>query len=280
MATVQITTWDEFKTALTETITEATTYEIMNDIDVSGEIITAQINIQGNYSKIINGNEFKLNGLTTYISGTNACIFRVYTNDITFNKLYFSNFMASGAYLFYSNNSTTHIFFNECFFNGLAKIILYGPFNSDKCSFNCAYDSNEYMLTGSNHTNAYIIIDGTLIAPTNANSKQHLSGTYTNCYIGGKAFFTSGNSYLLGGSFRNSVINVEFQNSPTYPKTSGSLSLTGNVTSSGYYTLVNKDKIEIEGLTWTDYNRIYALTDTQIKSKTYIQENTNFPLYG
>ena len=44
MAEKNITTWEQFKIALTESITEDTTYNIKNDLDASNDILTNDIN--------------------------------------------------------------------------------------------------------------------------------------------------------------------------------------------------------------------------------------------
>lgn len=283
MATKQITTWDEFKTALTETITENTTYELQNDIDVSDTVIESTIYIYAtSYRKTVNGNGHKINGITSYMTGTNACVFSVSSTAITFNSLSFTNFMVQSASLFFRNGSGgTNTYFNECYFNGLAKCVFYESLNSNKCSFNCAFDVNNMMIRNGNHSNAYIIVDGTKYANTNNSACYPIFGIFTNCYIGGTTKYVSNNAQLLNGRYEDCVININFKNSEQYPKTTGSLTLSNSAPTTGKYALVNFDKIEKnDNVTWNTLTGTYDLTDSQLKSKTYIQGNTHFPLQG
>ena len=77
MAEKDITTWEEFKNALTESITEDTTYNIKNDLDASNDILTNNIAcISSNKNKVFYGNGYKINGITAY---GNVTVF--YTNQ-------------------------------------------------------------------------------------------------------------------------------------------------------------------------------------------------------
>lgn len=170
MATKQITTWAEFKTALTETITENTTYEIMNDIDVSDTPINSIITLAGATSsahKTItsNGDTAKtINGITNY---TNIeCIFYLNNRYITFNNIHFSNFMLQGSALFANGFEPTT--FNSCYFNGLCQQlckIKSGSSGAEKdivifnrCSFNISI-GNAFDGGYSSFRECYIIFN-------------------------------------------------------------------------------------------------------------------------
>ena len=304
MATVQITTWDEFKTALTETITENTTYEIMNDIDVSDTPITSIITVAGatqSATKTIksNGDTAKsINGLTNY---TNIeCIFYLRSAYINFDNIHFSNFMLQGSALFANSFDTVN--FNSCYFNGLCRRLCklksgssgaqrdYIIFN--KCSFNISIGA-EIDDGYSSFRNCYIIFDG--YYSTTPTGSPISASSFVDCYLGGvldmhnntqTTFYMmngrcSSGTYSTSSCIYNCVFNVE-------------MILNNSVTTVyAYYTynnytlsqasLFNSDKIKkydetTPSITWRTNG--YGLTDSQLKSRTYIAENTSFPLYG
>lgn len=302
MATVQITTWDEFKTALTESITEDTTYEIMNDIDVSDTVISNTITIPtSNFTKTFNGNGHDINGITSYSA---IGIFQKAAScTIIFNNTNFTNVMLQTGYLFYFNNPQTGSYypltFNECLFNGLT-LRLFSNINSgyacytylNRCSINVECTCLTYG-SGYYFTECYIIINpiqGTStcsLDPRSSNSNYiHLA----NCYIAGSIYISYNTSaYIVGGTYYNAstcynnVFNYEvhitnYSESTTYYWTGG------NVPESRC-SLYNSEKVY--GGTGTDTpitcgtrTNFDGLTDTQLKSRTYIKENTSFPLYG
>ena len=282
MATKQITTWDEFKTALEENITEDTTYEIMNDIDVSDTLQTNQITCAtGGYRKVINGNDHKINGITSYVQQTTSGL--IYANGgsssspvyYTFNNVHFTNFMLSSWGLFSVYARYYQFTFRNCYFNGVA----YTPFGQSydypptfkKCSFNI----KAAQWGGGEYTNCYLTVD------TLADSFEWRRGiSFTDCYVKGtiKGLTTS---YLMPSSV-NSVFNADIKLSST---STTSINFVRNAPGSDTNCcLYNADREYLNGanraLTINTQNYIHGLTDSQLKSKTYIQQNTNFPLYG
>lgn len=294
MATKQITTWDEFKTALTETITENTTYEIMNDIDVSDTVLGSGIacnELSGSLRKIFNGNGHKINGLTSYSS----IYFFTTTIRYTFNDIHFSNMMnQNGGFMRQYGSHTSgdpYCVFNRCFFSGLIKYFAtYNTFqNSFVCQFNsCSFNLKCDILQNATYllqfSNCYIILNPItqycLITPYGGSSANFNAN---NCYIDGLLAYNNwgGSGYYLISEYcgANNVINCTFK----IYNYSGSN--TYRITGSNVVMLVNNGKfVNQNGVTVTptiSHNaNIYLLTDSQLKSKTYIQENTNFPLYG
>ena len=297
MATVQITTWEEFKTALTETITEATTYEIMNDIDVSGTVISNTIVIPtSNYTKTFNGNGHNINGITSYSA---IGIFQKASGGtITFNNTNFTNIMLQTGYLFYYNTDISNgpLTFNECMFSGLTLRLFSSRSSSyacytylNRCSINVecacmAYGRYFYC------TDCYIIINpiqGTTVCALDARGSSNYINL-ANCYVTGSIYISyDTTSYIIGGTFWNTVscytnvFNIEvhitnYSSSTTYYWTAGS-------PPESRPELYNSDKIfdnAGNNITLGTRTNFWGLTDTQMKSKTYIQENTNFPLYG
>ena len=303
MATVQITTWDEFKTALTETITEATTYEIMNDIDVSGNILTEGIHYKIAYMKTFKSGideNVNINGITTY---SNINIF--YTNDTADNSRYlrfehinFTNFMLQEATLFAPRGSTGysyHIYLSNCFINGLCRrlVTYYGSTETswpqsvyfNQCSINVTFNPDTYQIfTWDVEFNNCYLIFNTTNSITSGYRLFGKTGRFTNCFIAGSLKCYASDTYLLNPNWyysgtsrysENNIINMTLENQ----RTSGTISAFSSSTGQAYKNLFNSDKITLAG-TSTLATDGYYLTDAQMKSRTYIQENTNFPLYG
>lgn len=303
MATKQITTWDEFKTALTETITENTTYEIMNDIDVSGEILTAGIQYKIDYLKIFRSGtdeNVNINGITSY---TNINIF--YTNDSANNSRYlrfehinFTNIMLQDATLFAPRGTTGysyHIYLSDCFINGLCRrlVSFYGSAETswpqsvsfNQCSINVTFNPDSYQIfTWHVEFNNCYLIFNTTNSITGGYRMFGQTGRFTNCFIAGALECYASDTYLLNPNWyysgttrysENNVINMDLSNQ----RTSGTVTAFGGSTGQAHKNLFNSDKITLGGTTTLAADGYY-LTDTQLKSKTYIQQNTNFPLYG
>lgn len=147
MATKQITTWDEFISALRENVTENTTYELMNDIELD-EPIEQAITIEGNltstsqkFTKTFEGLSHKINNIHSYINNTsgNLIAFSLqyasgsarYWHNMVFNDIHFSNIMLQGmgfiSHIGYSVGSVRmYTQFNRCLFNGLVYRLFYG----------------------------------------------------------------------------------------------------------------------------------------------------------
>lgn len=295
MATKQITTWTEFKTALTETITENTTYEIMNDIDVSDEVISSTITcryLSDTLRKVINGNGYKINGLTTYSS------LYFFKTDIkyTFNDIHFENIMnQNGGFMRqYGSHSSgdPYCVFNRCFFSGLMRYFAaYESFQTgfvcqfNSCSFNLKceiFQNATYLLQFSN---CYIILNPITqyctLTPYGGSSGNFNAA---NCYIGGMLAYNNwGGSgyYMIAERAENyNVFNCTFK---IY---NYSASSTYRFTDSNAIAIVNSGKfVDQNGASVTPTtshgNNIYLLTDSQLKSKTAINQNApNFPLWG
>lgn len=281
-----ITTWDEFKGALTENITEDTTYNIKNDIDASNDILTKNIEFtgveNGKKIKIFKGNGYKINGITAY--GEVTVFHFTPISGVYYYHFYdikFTNFMLdSGTF---SNigrppADPTNLFVN-CFFNGVCRIFTPGSIGAyfasfNKCSFNVRCET--FSKGKSTFNSCYIIT--TPLQDTNLFSESIV----TDCYIDGTITSeptTSTSSYITPKFEGNNVFNCKvivknYVDSRTY-----------YLSPSGKSVLVNKDKLlQKDGITPIEHigdaNNIYLLTDVQLKNKDYIQKNTTFPLYG
>lgn len=286
MVKKDITTWEEFKKALTEKITEDTTYYIKNDLDASNDILTSNITcINSDKNKIFKGNGYKINGITAYGSVT-----VLYTNqDLNYNYRFydikFTNFMVeSGTFTNLCRNTYSasvaeyRDLFVNCFFNGVCKIFSAHVTSKriayfTKCSFNvrCEIFSNK----NNSFDSCYIII-----IPLQNTNTFNSECTLINCYVEGviKSNFSS-STYLtpkfsLNNVFNCKVIITNYSDSTTY-----------RVYASNSPVLINKDKLlQSDGVTpitkIATANNVYFLTDEQLKNKEYIQQNTTFPLYG
>ena len=277
-----ITTWDEFKNALTEKITENTTYNIKNDLDATNDILTKNIEFYGSWTKIFNGNGYKINGITAYGKVT---VFHMpedsYTNS-QFLDIKFTNFMVdSGTFtnLCQSSSVSNKFLFENCFFNGVCKVFVDEPrvqylryFN--KCSFNVRCET--FATNRSTFYSCYIVTKP--LQDTNS----FKSSIVTNCYIEGTITAEptdSTSSYITPNFEGNNVFNCKvivknYVDSRTY-----------YLNPSGKAVLLNKNKlVQKDGITpiknIADAENVYLLTDEQMKNKDYIQQNTTFPLYG
>ena len=279
-----ITSWEEFKAALTEEITEDTTYNIKNDLDASNDILTKNIEcmgVGGAINKIFKGNGYKINAITAYGEVT---IFHFDSIKMYFYRFYdikFTNFMLdSGTF---SNMGRppidpTNLFVN-CFFNGVCRnftpeTIGQYAISFNKCSFNVRCEA--FANDRSTFNSCYIIT--TPLQDTN-----FFSGSIvTDCYIEGTITSeptTSTSSYITPNFEGNNVFNCKvivknYVDSRTY-----------YLNPSGKAVLLNKNKlVQKDGITpiknIADAENIYLLTDEQMKNKDYIQQNTKFPLYG
>lgn len=280
-----ITTWEEFKNALTENITEDTTYNIKNDLDASNDILTESINCISPKEKIFIGSDYKINGITAY---GNFTIFN--TNQDThckyrFYNIKFTNFMAESAVFSNLCRSTYSVsgaeklsLFINCFFNGVCRIFTSSVTTVRvsyfyKCSLNirCA----NFASTRCSFDSCYIII--TPLQNTNTLDSECV---LINSYIEGIVKNTFSNSSFLTSQFNsNNVFNCKII------ITNYSDSTTYKVSPSNEPVLINKDRLlQSDGVTpiknIASATNIYFLTDEQMKNKEYIQQNTTFPLYG
>ena len=205
-----ITTWEEFKAALTERITEETTYNIKNDLDASNDILTKNIGLYGGAIKIFKGNGYKINGITSY---ENITVF--YTPNYTlaqFFNIKFTNFMVeSGTFtnLCHDSYTSNKMLFENCFFNGVCKVFVpdtgaqyLAYFN--KCSFNVRCET--FATNRSNFISCYIIT--TPLQDTNI----FKSAIVNNCYIEGTITTeptTSTSDYITPNFENNNVFNCK-----------------------------------------------------------------------
>lgn len=283
-----ITTWEEFKNALTENITEDTTYNIKNDLDATNDILTENIFCAyDNFKKIFKGNDYKINGITSY---GNVIVFSAYRGNPTeynfrnyrFYNIKFTNFMIdSGAFTNLCHNSSGADYndlFVNCFFNGVCKTFV-PAINTNrvayftKCSFNirCEMFSSNYSTFDS----CYISI-----TPLQNTNSFDSNATLINSYVEGVIKNTFSSSTFLSPRFiGNNVFNCKVI------ITNYSASTTYKVYTSDKPVLVNKDRLlQSDGVTpianIASANNIFFLTDEQMKNKIYIQQNTTFPLYG
>lgn len=285
MAKKDITTWEEFKNALKEDITENTTYNIKNDLDASNDILTNSINCKSYRNKIFRGNGYKINGITAY---GNVVVFDSNQNtdhDFRFYDIKFTNFMIESGGFTTLCRSSYHASFSQysnlfvnCFFNGVCKSFTYDVDTEriayfTKCSFNvrcekfagerCSFDSCYIVITPLQNTNTFSS-DATLI-------NSYVEGTIKNTF--------SSSSYLTPKFSGNNVFNCKVI------VTNYSSSITYETYNSSAPVLINKDKLlQKDGVTpianISSATNIYFLTDEQLKNKEYIQQNTEFPLYG
>lgn len=290
MVEKNITTWEDFKSALTENITEDTTYNIKNDLDATQDILTKPIiTANSSYKKIFNGNGFKINGITTYSTIT---IFK-FNDNVEFNNLQFTNIMAQDAKLFFSETKSRKKF-NGCFINGLMKVLADAGLTTYAITFNnCSF--NVKISTFSNYNNFYscyifvdLFTDTNILGSTNTFSNCYIDGTLKNTLINNTSIEHVGYSSDSYGSYPNSYSEANVFNCKVIVTNyNASYNYYGASRDNGGAVLNNSDKVyQSDGVTKIPTSQLKTrfdsqwLTDEQLKNKDYIQQNTDFPIYG
>jgi hypothetical protein len=279
MATIDVNTWDELKTAIQTGWTENKIINIMSDIDVSDTILTNGLTKPLNeYTITINGNNHKINGITSYSS-----IYLFTLNRATINDLHFSNIAAVNATFSrtngWYNTAEGQCKWNRCYINGVVRQICnagYGSYVNYQYYSNCSFNIKSFCIAGNTQktegsfTNCYILYETFL---TSTSYPTYLGGRFDNCYIGGKFEYnrTGSTGDLISDTTPvRCCFNLEFINHAT-----GSLTVYMNATSS-QYTLFNADKMTNPPTTTYSFgNQMISLTDSEMKNPAVISARTN-----
>lgn len=281
MATVQITTWDELKTAIQTDWTENKIINIMSDIDISGTILTTGLTKPLNsYTITINGNSHKINGISSYSS-----IYLFTLNRATINDLHFSNISAPQATFSrtngWYNTAEGQCIWNRCYINGILRQVCnagYSSYSNYQYYRNCSFNIKAFYIAGNTYTtqgtftNCYILYETFLTSTT---YPSYLGGYFDNCYIGGKFEYNRSGTASMS-DFISSLIpvrscfNLEFINHAT-----GNFTVYMNATSN-QYTLFNTDKMATPSTTTYQFaNQMIGLTDSEMKNPAVISQRTN-----
>lgn len=296
MATKTISTWDEFETAWTESISETTTYIITNDIDVSDTPIDITLNCPGqsfstHYVKIFttNGDNVNIIGLTKYNSGVLLNISGEY-GIVVFNKINFINCQITQGYLFGVSSYNRAISVVNAVITGYVYMFNTRTLSSGIVHFyykNCAVNTKGYRPIGDYCivVECWVHFDGLGTGSTSLSVAQwsKIAQSYYEGSISNSGPFINtaliyNNVFNLSARGYNSTVG--FFSSPN-----SNIEVISLIQSySGVYTapygnstnLINNDKV-------SDYviNTSYfvPLTDTQIKSVSAINELApNFPI--
>lgn len=291
MATKDITTWDEFKTALREIVTEETTYTLKNDIDMSENLIESTINCigAGTYNKIFEGDNHVISGITSYaningvfsiadVTGTASNQHHFIFRNIKFYNYELSATQGSLIYVSTRPSTTTKTAqFINCSFSGNVNYInndstaTYRSTNYfDNCIINLGFKS---VGTSSRMLNNCWCSFNSL-APINFTTTYLFSFTSRNCYFEGKITCQdtgTGTKYLFIGN--DNVFNIDL----ALPTTLSTV-YASNVASTTTPDLINIDKITGKSIAVRAGE--YQLTDSQIKNSDYIRNNTTFIISG
>lgn len=286
MAEKDITSWEEFKNALREQITEDTTYNIKNDLDATNDILTSNIfcSTFNNINKVFKGNGYKINGITAYGDVTVFYIEQNLNHSYRFYDINFTNFMIeSGTFTnlcrksyFASFEEYSNLFYN-CFFNGVCKQFTADVMDRKVAYFNrCSFNVRCAIFSGRlcSFDTCYIIT-----TPLQDDNWFSNSATLINSYIEGVLKTNLPMSYITPQFTKNNIFNCKVIVKNYSPST------TYKAYPSDAPVLINKDKIlQSDGVTpitnIAPETNIYLLTDEQLRNKDYIQQNTSFPLYG
>lgn len=269
MATIEVNTWNELKSAIQNDWTENKTINIMSDIDVSDTILTAGLTKpNNNYALTINGNNHKINGITSYSTITLFAL-----NNGSVNDLHFSNIAAAQAT--FSRCNGLRINWNRCYVNGVLLRVCntnYDYYN------NCSFNIKSYTIAGSSYstqgifTNCYILYETFL---TSTAYPEYLGGYFNNCYIGGKFEYSKSGEWTVSDLISDTIplrscFNLEFINHST-----SALTVYMNATSN-QYTLFNADKmVNPSTTTYVFGHQMVNLTDSEMKNPAVISQRTN-----
>lgn len=310
MATKTIATWEEFVTALTETIEENTTYYIENNIDISDSPIESTISCPANttyrktFTSVSTGykNAVTINGITEY--SLSVGVFNLRNANVTFQNIRFTNLQVASSLFYHSQSweSAMRLIISNCEFNGRCGKLIYnykpgssggGTYAASTVLQNCSiYLSGSNLSTYSGAYTYATIFSGCWIHfdKTGTTSSSFGNAIFlSNCYIEGSVTTSSFSSLFSSYGFKNCVFNIDVTLTGTTPSNAyigndgisiGSNYSYGNSYYKGtVYCLYNHDKWQV-GKDADDSN-ITALTDSQLKSVSAIRDAApNFPLYG
>lgn len=284
-----ITTWEKFKEAIEEIITDDTTYTITNDLDATNDILEKGFNVKTSFKKIFTSDNKKINGITSYNS---INIFNGSSLNINFKNIHFTNFMIqTGGFSKMLNSSNKGNIFEGCLFNGLCS--QFSPVSSysgnlearfSKCSINVRCN---IFATYTYFDSCYVIISpfadycyfGRLPLVSNCFFSGTVKGSLSNNRDIGRIGDQPGISSSFSCVFNVKAIITNYSTSYRYSAINGYTSEAPN--------LLNLSKIyQSDGSTNVPSTQLvntsngFWLTDEQLKDKDYIQQNTSFPLYG
>lgn len=274
MATIEVNTWEELKSAIQNDWTENKIINIMSDIDVSGTILTAGLTKPANpYTITINGNNHKINGITSY-----STINLFTLSKASINDLHFSNIAAVQATFSATMGGVVspQCTWNRCYVNGILKQICVSEHQHYS---NCSFNIKSYVISGITSDaeegffeNCYILYETFL---TESTYPTYLGGYFKNCYIGGKFEYNRTGSISLTDLVSHtrpwrSCFNLEFINHAT-----AALTVHMNATAP-QYTLFNADKMTNPSTTtYVFANQMVNLTDSEMKNPAVISQRTN-----
>lgn len=248
MADIHVTTVDGLKTALQ---TSGANVFLDNDLDFNS------VSMGSSAWCTIIASDFDGQGHTLYNiqSGNSGVIFKNGTYSNTVFKIHNANFynvlLLGSGYLFDGTSSTYHnMKIEECKIQGKASR-LFGAYMSiggvTKCNFKI---NGDCRISDTDFSLCYFDFD--------TPSSNFYTGTYlsaTDCYFKGHVKLSSGS--FTSSSFARNVWNVYNDNATT-------------PTMQGSPNLYNSDRATFSGG--------IGLTDSQLKDRDYIANNTTFPI--
>lgn len=210
MATINVTTVDQFLNAFTQAVAAGDTedtIEILADIDFNSAPLTQGYTAGG--KKIINGNYHSLSNISTQ-NVVNDTLFKYNDrNEITWNKVNFLNLYRNENYNIFLGNSINQQYyqkFNDCTFQGKGyRLARYAVFT--RCAItwqNTQAISNAF----NNCLFSYCWIKCDIIRADAANYDFEELNT---CYVEGKITPASGvtDGWHICSGLENSVLNIE-----------------------------------------------------------------------
>lgn len=269
MAVVHVTTWSEFKTAVTGTDNVVI---LDNDI-VCDEMISSSTTW---YCESIDGQEHAIYNIQSTIASAEFKAGRV----ITISNLGFLNFALYGAsqdrgMFQMTDYGSKYFIFNDCKFQGMS---LKGLFDDGctctRCSVSlssCRFLISDSYQRAASFNECWIDL-GTVTCKSGDN--YIIFGSLRNTYIKGTINLTSQTSTfdIIRGDITNSVFNAYIK-----CDTSRVINLRRNNDSIGNVCLFNTDRIQTASESDLRHSGWTGLSDSDLKSATAVQA-TGFPI--
>lgn len=200
---VTVSTWAEFKAALTSS---ETIIEVMADIDANDDLPLASIDVYA-VAKTVNGNGHTLYNLSTG-GVVNAPIIWLHS-PITFNALNFYNCYRLEDQYFIRTHSSLRAYFNDCKIVGSAAKTIAGDADFTRCSISWTKTRGVKINRNCNFTYCWVHYD---LTRTYGDGDFEFGGIF-NSYLEGEwsnTFEGAGNRPGIAYWIDNTISNIKY----------------------------------------------------------------------
>lgn len=200
---VTVSTWAEFKAALTSS---ETIIEVMADIDANDDLPLASIDVYA-VAKTVNGNGHTLYNLSTG-GVVNSPIIWLHSN-ITINELNFYNCYRLEDDYFFRTTSAVRAYFNDCKIVGSASKTLAAYADYTRCSMSWTRARGVHINRECNYTYCWVHFD---VTRTTGSGEYEFGGIF-NSYLEGEwtnTFSGTGNRPGIAYWIDNTISNIKY----------------------------------------------------------------------